>query len=111
MDYVIGLRAALDAAGLQHTQIILPDDNVNVSVVMQLAASNATFNASFAGIGLHYQHDNPQPEVALGGKIYWSSEDYSQAAGWGAAESWAQALVRNYVNANMTATIAWSTIW
>jgi hypothetical protein len=45
------------------------------------------------------------------GKTYWNSEDYSAAAGWSGAQTWANDIIRNYVNNNMTATIAWSTIW
>lgn len=110
-EYVIGLRNTLDAAGHTHTQIILPDDDTDVSAIMALAASNSSFNASFSGIGLHYEHDAPNPEVEAGGKTYWNSEDYSADAGWGGAQVWATDLIRNYVNNNMTATIAWSTIW
>jgi hypothetical protein len=45
------------------------------------------------------------------GKLFWSSEDYWAPANWTGAQTWARDIIRNYVNNNMTATIAWSTIW
>lgn len=56
---------------------------------------------------MHYEHNLQAPEVEDGGKLFWSSEDY-QLTG---AQTWARDIIRNYVNNNMTATIAWSTIW
>jgi hypothetical protein len=51
IDYVIGLRATLDAAGFNATKIIIPDGIWDASILAS-AATNATFNASFDGIGL-----------------------------------------------------------
>ena len=66
-SYLIGLRNTLDAAGHTNVKIILPDGASNPSSIMADAAANATFNATFYGIGLHYQHNAPAPEVEAGG--------------------------------------------
>jgi hypothetical protein len=35
---------------------------------MAAAAVNASFNATFSGIGLHYEHNLQAPEVEAGGE-------------------------------------------
>ena len=39
------------------------------SSIMALASANASFSASFAGIGLHYEHNLPAPEVQAAGRV------------------------------------------
>jgi hypothetical protein len=36
--------------------------------IMAAAATNASFNATFSGIGLHYEHNLQAPEVEAGGE-------------------------------------------
>lgn len=50
VPYVTALRNSLDAAGFDKTTIILPDGGYD-SAIMTDAAANATFNASFGGVG------------------------------------------------------------
>ena len=109
-DYVKSLRAGLDAAGFSATQIIIPDGGYDASILASAAADPA-FNASFAGIGLHYPCDQPHPEVGQAGKLYWASEDWWDQPTWAGAGAWGHLLLSNYVRNNMTTTIAWSPLW
>lgn len=72
--YVSALRAELDAAGFANTQIIIPDGGYDASIIAA-AKTNALFNSSFAGVGLHYPCQ-AHPEVQEAGKLYWASEDW-----------------------------------
>ena len=110
VDYIIGLRATLDAAGFNHTQIIIPDGLYDASI-MAAAASDAAFNASFDGIGLHYPCRAKNPVVQESGKKYWASEDWWDQPDWEGAATWGHLLNQNYIENNMTATIAWSPLW
>jgi O-glycosyl hydrolase len=73
-EYIKSLRAGLDAAGFAATQIIIPDGGYDAKIMAD-AATDAAFNASFAGVGLHYPCDKPAPEVQAGGKLFWASEE------------------------------------
>ena len=44
-------------------------------------------------------------------KTIWASEDFWSEAEWGGAACWAKLFNQNFVRANLTATISWSTIW
>ena len=110
VDYVKSLRAGLDAAGFAATQLIIPDGGYDAAI-MRDAAADAAFNASFAGVGLHYPCDVAAPEVQAGGKLYWASEDWWQQPDWEGAGAWGHLLVQNYVRMNATTTIAWSPLW
>jgi hypothetical protein len=103
-DYVVELRASLDAAGAASTQLIIMDGGYSAQEVAW-AADNATFLSAVHGAGLHYPCNNPQPAVRDLGWVLWASEDYSAQPGWSdGASLWAQALNQNYVLNNMTAT-------
>ena len=109
VDYVVALRAELDAAGFGGTQIIIPDGGYDASIIAS-AKANPAFNASFSGIGLHYPCQ-AHAEVQEAGKLFWASEDWWDQPTWGGAASWGHLLSYNYVLANMTTTIAWSPLW
>lgn len=102
----------MDAEGLK-TKLVLGDGGMpNV-----LDFKNDTeFMASFDAVGLHY----PCTEAALkgsgqelieNGKAIWASEDWWSEAEWGGAVCWAKLFNQNFIRANLTATISWSTIW
>lgn len=104
-------RAAMDAAGFQDTKIIIPDGG-DVGGIESAMASDSAFEASIAGIGVHYPCNRPQPAViSQYGKKYWSSEDYSTVGDWAGAACWGRVLNQNFVRMNQTSTIAWSLIW
>lgn len=108
--YIIGLRATMDAAGFGRVKIIIPDGGYDASI-MEQAATNAAFNASFAGIGLHYPCGEVHPEVQEGGKLYWASEHWWDQPTWAGAQTWGHVLANSYVRMNITSTIAWSPLW
>lgn len=107
---MIGLRAALDAAGFSSTKIVIPDGGYDTSIMAD-AAANKTFSDSFDVVGLHYPCDAAHPEVQAGGKKYWASEHWWADPDWKGAASWGHLLSYNYVAQNMTSTIAWSPLW
>eukprot|EP01051_Picozoa_sp_SAG22_P032708 SAG22_NODE_13937_length_390_cov_0.890034_1_plen_72_part_00 len=45
------------------------------------------------------------------GKVLWASEDLWSEAEWPGAACWAKLFNQNWIRANLTSTIAWSTIW
>lgn len=76
-EYVAGLRATLDAAGFASTKIVIPDGGYDPAIMAD-AAANATFNASFDVVGLHYPCTSVHPEVAAGGKAFWAVRAWLQ---------------------------------
>jgi hypothetical protein len=115
VDYIIGLRNALNSAGFSHTRISLPDNRVATDTeLLDAIANNATFSAAFDIAG---QHSTPAPVPLLEATNhrYWESESgfnpISLTTDWRGAQQWAQILNRNYICCNITATITWSTIW
>lgn len=111
-DYVLGLRAALDASGFNAMKIVLPDGyGAQVTSAIAAAATNATFNKAVHAIGVHYPCTAAEPEANAEGLAYWASEDYSTVADWAGAGCWGRSLVENYVRLNATSTVAWSLIW
>ena len=110
-DYVLALRASLDAADFAGTKIIVMDGGFDASEVA-LAQANASYRAAVHGAGLHYPCSNPQPEVEALGWDWWASEDQSRDPAWDIGGTyWGKILSQNYVVNNMTATISWSLIW
>jgi hypothetical protein len=114
-DYVVNLRRALDAAGHASTRIVLPDNRVaSDHALLAAIASNATFGSAFAVAGLHGS-PAPVPLLEATGHKYWQSETgfapVSLTQDWEGARQWAQILLRNYIVANITATVTWSTLW
>jgi galactosylceramidase len=93
VDYVLGLRAALDSAGFTHTQIALPDGlGGQVTSAIDAAAANSSFRAAVHAVGLHYPCHDAEPRVAAEGLAYWASEDYSTVADWAGAGCWGRSL-------------------
>jgi hypothetical protein len=114
-DYIVQLRAALDAAGHSSTRIVLPDNAVAKDAKLLAAiAGNATFVRSFDVAGLHGA-PAPVPLLEAVGKKYWQSESgfapINLTSDWAGAQQWARILTRNYVSANITATVTWSLLW
>eukprot|EP00045_Choanoeca_perplexa_P014026 m.162775 g.162775 ORF g.162775 m.162775 type:complete len:791 (-) comp16539_c0_seq8:740-3112(-) len=109
-NWTIAFKQAMDDAGWEDTQIIVPDGHYDEDLFKQLE-SNSELDAAVAGIGLHYPCNVPHPEVQEHGKKYWSSEDYSTVGNWAGAGCWGRLLNQNFVRMNMTSTIAWSLIW
>jgi hypothetical protein len=111
-DFVIGLRAALDAAGFAGTRLSLFDGDYSTNNLVAAALASPAFNASFVSVGRHYPCDAPFPAIEASiRKAYWSSEDFSLPNDWTGASCWGKLLNQNYALMNITATIAWSLAW
>lgn len=111
-DYVVGLRAAMDAAGFASTRLSVMDNDYSLNNLVAAAVADPAFAAAFYSVGRHYPCDYPGPAVEQElHKPYWSTEDQSAPNDWTGAACWARLLNQNYVLMNMTATIAWSLVW
>ena len=105
-DYVIGMRAALDAANFSSTQLSIFDGGYSTNNLVAEALADPAFNASFSSVGRHYPCDAPFPEIEASiHKAYWSSEDFSLPNDWLGASCWGRLLNQNYALMNITATI------
>ena len=116
VEYVVQLRAALDAAGFGETQIVAMDNgNFNTDEIAS-ARANATYRHAIGVAGLHDPCEfyyGPIPAAAEVGWSLWSSEDFSRdVTSWEDSQNyWGKALSQHYVVMNITATISWSLIW
>lgn len=115
VDYVVGLRRALDEAGFGATQIVVPDGGYDQDIITATLA-NASFAAAWSVMGLHYPCPTgadpyPHPGPHDVGKRLWASEDWWQQPDWPSAAMWGRIMNQHYVRANITALIAWSPIW
>ena len=108
VDYILTLRRHLTEAGLP-TVIVAADDvgSTTWRICDDLSAS-AELRAAVAVVGGHY----PQQAISSGCAALpmpkWSSEDFSSE--YTAGGCWSRLINRNYVYANLTATISWSPI-
>jgi hypothetical protein len=80
-DFVLQLRASLDAGGYGGTGIVVMDGGYDADEVA-LAQTNATYKSAVAAAGLHYPCDKPQPDVRNVGWAFWASEDFSRDPSW-----------------------------
>ena len=123
-DYVLELRAALDAAGHIETKIVLPDGgttnkDLDGRTFLEQARTSVQLRAAAPIMGFHYPCGYPElsvPDVAT-----WASEDFSShnlgeadpegGPGWTSGSYWGRLLNQNFVRMNMTTTIAWALVW
>ncbi|KAJ6661280.1 hypothetical protein lerEdw1_015417 [Lerista edwardsae] len=61
-------------------------------------------------IGAHYPGTRTMPDALLTGKKLWASEDYSTVNSNVGTGCWARILNQNFVNGNMSSTVAWNLI-
>lgn len=92
IDYVVSLRHALDAAGLEATKIIVPDGG-SCAEVTAAAAGNASFAAAVYALGVHYPCKRSCPQTADVGLKFWASEDFSTVSDWAGAGCWGRRCV------------------
>jgi len=106
--YVKQLRRALDARGLQTTQIVAADGHSFGDITGPMS-DDVELAAIVDVLGAHYPGTKGPGAAGLGKKA-WSSEDYSQDAGGVGPACWARVINRNFVQGNLTATIAWNLV-
>lgn len=106
--YVKLLRYTLDKQELQRVRIIACDNLWEpISFVMLL---DSELREDVDIIGAHYPGTKTVPNAMSTGKKLWASEDYSTFNNEVGAGCWARILNQNFVNGNMTSTIAWNLI-
>ncbi|NXP74626.1 GALC Galactocerebrosidase, partial [Ramphastos sulfuratus] len=102
------LRYTLDKHGLQQVRIIASDRLWEpISFVLLL---DFELHGVVDVIGAHYPGTKTVPNAILTKKKLWASEDYSTFNDEVGAGCWARILNQNYVNGNMTSTIAWNLV-
>ncbi|XP_058662513.1 galactocerebrosidase isoform X2 [Ammospiza nelsoni] len=105
--YIKVLRHSLDRLGLWNVGIIAADGDWSISNEMIV---DPYLNEAIEVVGAHYPGTKTVQNAILTGKKLWSSEDYSTFNNDVGAGCWARILNQNYVNGNMTATIAWNLV-
>lgn len=121
VQWIKDLRAAMDSAGFQRTQLIL-GDNLRIDYkLLDDFSADAQFASAVGGIGLHYPcfpQGNGNLYMAHAevqqrwNKKFWSTEDSSTPAEWAQGGGcWGRILNQNFVRMNLTATVMWSLIW
>ncbi|KAJ7415643.1 Galactocerebrosidase [Pitangus sulphuratus] len=105
--YIKVLRHSLDRLGLRNIGIIAADGDWNISKEMIV---DPYLNDAIEVVGAHYPGTKTVQNAILTEKKLWSSEDYSTFNDEVGAGCWARILNQNYVNGNMTSTIAWNLV-
>ena len=113
--WIMALRAAMDAAGHNNTQLVLPDlaDLTDYPALLARLEAEPALSAAVPTIGLHYVNDPAQSQsarVARMRKDIWATEvsvDTSAAGGL----AWGALLNQNFVLSNMTSSVSWALVW
>ncbi|XP_032883596.1 galactocerebrosidase isoform X2 [Amblyraja radiata] len=103
--YIMVLRQSLDKVGLKNVGIIAADGKWGIAndLIVDPYLSDAV-----EIIGAHYPGTVSSSNARKTGKKLWSSEDYSTVNNDIGGGCWARILNQNYVNGNITSTIAWN---
>nr|XP_033808926.1 galactocerebrosidase isoform X2 [Geotrypetes seraphini] len=105
--YIKVLRRALDKVGLRNVGIIASDNKWEIAANMIV---DPYLNESIQIVGAHYPGTFTATDALKTGKKLWASEDYSTFNDEVGGGCWARILNQNYVNGNMTSTIAWNLV-
>ncbi|XP_048456350.1 galactocerebrosidase-like isoform X1 [Rhincodon typus] len=106
--YIELLRYTMDKMGLEQVKIIASDnlwDPISWSVLQDTELYDVVDI-----IGAHYPGTFSSSNARKTGKKLWSSEDYSTVNDNVGGGCWARILNQNFVNGNMTSTIAWNLV-
>uniref|UniRef100_A0A6J0VCJ9 Galactocerebrosidase n=1 Tax=Pogona vitticeps TaxID=103695 RepID=A0A6J0VCJ9_9SAUR len=106
--YIKLLRYTLDKQELQRVRIIASDNLWEP--ISFLVLLDSELREAVDIIGAHYPGTTTVLNALLTQKKLWSSEDYSTFNNEVGAGCWARILNQNFVNGNMTATIAWNLV-
>ncbi|XP_043840780.1 galactocerebrosidase [Dromiciops gliroides] len=107
-QYIKVLKKMLYQNGLDRVKIIASDylwQPISVAMLHDYELMDA-----IDVIGAHYPGTYTTPEALKTNKTLWASEDYSTFNNEVGGGCWARILNQNYVNGNMTATIAWNLV-
>ncbi|XP_064598914.1 galactocerebrosidase-like [Liolophura sinensis] len=107
VDYIKTLRKMLDINGFNQIRIVASD---NKWAIADDIVKHPDLSDVVDVIGVHYPGTVSTSAAVQTGKQLWASEDYSTFNDNTGAGCWARILNQNYVNGQMTATIAWNLI-
>ncbi|XP_072479473.1 galactocerebrosidase isoform X2 [Notamacropus eugenii] len=107
-QYIKILRKLLYQYGLDRVKIIA-SDNLWQPISFAMLKDHELLEAIDV-IGAHYPGTHTVSDALATHKTLWSSEDYSTFNNEVGGGCWARILNQNYVNGNMTATIAWNLV-
>ncbi|XP_038630682.1 galactocerebrosidase isoform X2 [Scyliorhinus canicula] len=105
--YIQVLRQSLDKTGLKNVGIIAADGTWVIANDMLV---DPYLNGAVEIIGAHYPGTLSSTNAKKTQKKLWSSEDYSTVNDNVGGGCWARILNQNYVNGNITSTIAWNLV-
>ncbi|XP_032965501.1 galactocerebrosidase isoform X1 [Rhinolophus ferrumequinum] len=108
INYIKVLRQMLDYQGLQHVKIIA-SDNLWEPISASMLLDSELWKVIDV-IGAHYPGTYTVKDAKLTKKKLWSSEDFSTFNNDVGAGCWGRILNQNYINGNMTSTIAWNLV-
>ncbi|XP_015246714.1 PREDICTED: galactocerebrosidase isoform X1 [Cyprinodon variegatus] len=106
--YIKLLRYTLDKKGLESVRIVA-SDNLWEPITLSLTL-DPELSSAVDVIGAHYPGTTTVPQALKTQKRLWSSEDYSTFNSEVGGGCWARILNQNYINGQMTATIAWNLV-
>uniref|UniRef100_UPI00398F6718 galactocerebrosidase isoform X3 n=1 Tax=Pristiophorus japonicus TaxID=55135 RepID=UPI00398F6718 len=107
-NYILLLRYTMDKMGLEQVKIIA-SDNLWEPISWSVLHYTELYDVVDI-IGAHYPGTLSNSNAKKTGKKLWSSEDYSSVNNNVGGGCWARILNQNYVNGNMTSTIAWNLV-
>ena len=107
-SFVLELRAALDAAGLASTKIVVHDGGWDA---VPDVLSNSSFAAAVDVIGVHYPSGSNSTASAIRtGKPLWSSEDSSTFFDAAGGQCLSRVTNWNYVYGNFVSLYIWNLV-
>ncbi|KAM6171603.1 galactocerebrosidase [Erethizon dorsatum] len=107
-SYIKVLRKMLDSQGLQRVKIVASDNLWEP--ISSFMLRDPELLQVVDVIGAHYPGTRVSQHAKLTKKKLWSSEDFSTLNSDVGAGCWGRILNQNYVNGNMTSTIAWNLV-
>ncbi|XP_004642835.1 galactocerebrosidase [Octodon degus] len=107
-SYIKVLRKMLDSQGLQRVKIIASDSLWEP--ISSFMLRDPELWKVIDVIGAHYPGTRVSRHARMTKKKLWSSEDFSTFNNDVGAGCWGRILNQNYVNGNMTSTIAWNLV-
>lgn len=124
-EWIVALREELDRRGLQATKIVVGDSGPGGGYqspgIEKKIAGNRGLSAAATAVGFHYPvsilppRDSQEFYEALwalpGKQKLWASEEYSTYSDSAGGRCLAKLINRNYVDANLSASIVWDLLW
>eukprot|EP01050_Picozoa_sp_SAG11_P001513 SAG11_NODE_65_length_18798_cov_11.881224_12_plen_762_part_00 len=119
---VVGLRQELDRRGFQHVQLAVGEmrgGQAGFGEVPLQIGQDPALDAATSMVALHYATEESSPFLNISRwrnfwslkQPLWATEDYSSYSDSQGGRCLAKLFNRNYVDANITATLVWDLFW